>query len=98
MLQACYVPPGLTHHHCHRYPIAKISLLAEAVFFASGVTTAVDAGSTGCTTYTDCWPFIQLDCVIACIFAVLLGKNIPRLCVPQLCVFLPGFLLDFSPT
>ena len=76
----------------------QISLLAEAVFFASGVTTAVDAGSTGCTTYTDCWSFIQLDCVIACIFAVLLGKNIPRLCVPQLCVFLPGFLLGFSPT
>ncbi len=29
-----------------------------------------------------------LDCVTACIFAALLGKIIPCLCVPQLCVYL----------
>ena len=44
----CYVTPGLIDHHCHLYPLAKIGLPAEAVCFASGVTTAVDAGSTGC--------------------------------------------------
>ena len=55
----CYVTPGLIDHHCHLYPLAKIGLPAEAVCFASGVTTAVDAGSTGCATYPDHRPFIQ---------------------------------------
>ena len=32
-----------------------------------------------------------LDCVTACIFAALLGKIIPCLCVPQLCVYLALF-------
>lgn len=55
----CYVIPGLIDHHCHLYPLAKIGLPAEAVCFASGVTTAVDAGSTGCATYAQHRPFIQ---------------------------------------
>lgn len=55
----CYVTPGLVDHHCHLYPLAKIGLPAEAVCFASGVTTAVDAGSTGCATYAEHRPFIQ---------------------------------------
>jgi len=55
----CYVTPGLIDHHCHLYPLAKIGLPAEAVCFASGVTTAVDAGSTGCATYALHRPFIQ---------------------------------------
>ncbi len=55
----CYVTPGLIDHHCHLYPLAKIGLPAEAVCFASGVTTAVDAGSTGCATYPEHRPFIQ---------------------------------------
>jgi len=57
----CYVTPGLIDHHCHLYPLAKIGLPAEAVCFASGVTTAVDAGSTGCATYAEHRPFIQLS-------------------------------------
>ncbi len=32
-----------------------------------------------------------LDCVTACIFAALLGRIIPCLCVPQLCVYLALF-------
>lgn len=32
-----------------------------------------------------------LDCVTACIFAALLGKIIPCLCLPQLCVYLTLF-------
>ena len=32
-----------------------------------------------------------LDCVTACIFAALLGKIIPCLCLPQLCVYLALF-------
>lgn len=55
----CYVTPGLIDHHCHLYPLAKIGLPAEAVCFASGVTTAVDAGSTGCATYAQHRPFIR---------------------------------------
>lgn len=55
----CYVAPGLIDHHCHLYPLAKIGLPAEAVCFASGVTTAVDAGSTGCATYPEHRSFIQ---------------------------------------
>ena len=32
-----------------------------------------------------------LDCVTACIFAALLGKIVPCLCIPQLCVYLALF-------
>ena len=49
----CIVTPGLIDHHTHLYPFAKIGLPAEAVCFASGVTTAVDAGSTGCANYPE---------------------------------------------
>ena len=49
----CIVTPGLIDHHTHLYPFAKIGLPAEAVCFASGVTTAVDAGSTGCENYPE---------------------------------------------
>ena len=35
-----------------------------------------------------------LDCVTACIFAALLGKIIPCLCVPQLCVYLILFAVS----
>ena len=55
----CYVTPGLIDHHCHLYSLAKIGLPAEAVCFASGVTTAVDAGSTGCATYSEHCSFVQ---------------------------------------
>ena len=47
----CYVVPGLIDHHAHVQPLAKIGLPAEASCFASGVTTVVDAGSTGCANY-----------------------------------------------
>lgn len=47
----CYVVPGLVDHHAHLAPLARIGLPAEAVCFASGVTTAVDAGSTGCANF-----------------------------------------------
>lgn len=56
--EGCFVTPGLIDHHCHLYPLAKIGLPAEAVCFASGVTTAVDAGSTGCGTLEQHIPFI----------------------------------------
>ena len=47
----CYVTPGLIDHHAHVQPLARIGLPAEASCFASGVTTVVDAGSTGCSNY-----------------------------------------------
>lgn len=55
----CIVTPGLIDHHTHLFPLAKLGLPAEAVCFASGVTTAVDAGSTGCTNYAEKRPFLQ---------------------------------------
>lgn len=47
----CYVVPGLVDHHAHLAPLARIGIPSEAVCFASGVTTAVDAGSTGCANF-----------------------------------------------
>ena len=47
----CYVVPGLIDHHAHVQPLAKIGLPSEALCFSSGVTTVVDAGSTGCANY-----------------------------------------------
>ena len=47
----CLVVPGLIDHHAHIWPLAKIGLPAEAVCFSSGVTTVVDAGSTGALTF-----------------------------------------------
>lgn len=55
----CIVTPGLIDHHTHLYPFAKIGLPAEAVCFASGVTTAVDAGSTGYANYAERRTFLQ---------------------------------------
>ena len=55
----CIVTPGLIDHHAHLYPLAAIGLPAEAVCFASGVTTAVDAGSTGCDTFADYETFLS---------------------------------------
>lgn len=55
----CLVTPGLIDHHCHLYPLAAIGLPAEAACFASGVTTAVDAGSRGCRNFGETVPFIR---------------------------------------
>lgn len=49
--EGCYVLPGLIDHHAHLAPLARIGIPSEAVCFASGVTTAVDAGSTGCANF-----------------------------------------------
>ena len=49
--KGCYVTPGLIDHHTHLYPMAPIGTAPEAACFSAGVTTAVDAGSTGCNTY-----------------------------------------------
>lgn len=47
----CIVVPGLIDHHSHVYPLAKIGIPAESVCFSSGVTTVVDAGSTGAKNF-----------------------------------------------
>lgn len=55
----CYVTPGLVDHHAHLFPLAPIGIPAEAACFSSGVTTAVDAGSTGCRTYGERRSFLS---------------------------------------
>ena len=55
----CIITPGLIDHHAHVYPLAKIGIPAESLCFSSGVTTVVDAGSTGCDTYMRNRNFIQ---------------------------------------
>ena len=55
----CIITPGLIDHHAHVYPLAKIGIPAESICFSSGVTTVVDAGSTGCDTYMRNKSFIQ---------------------------------------
>lgn len=57
--EGCIVTPGLIDHHSHLFPIAKIGIPAEAMCFSSGVTTAVDAGSSGCDTFEKYLPFIE---------------------------------------
>lgn len=55
----CLVTPGLIDHHAHLYPMAPAGIPAEAVCFASGVTSAVDAGSTGCDSFERYRPFME---------------------------------------
>jgi predicted amidohydrolase len=55
----CVVTPGLVGHHAHFYPLVGIGIPAEGVCFSSGVTAAVDAGSTGCATYRQYRPFLE---------------------------------------
>ena len=51
-VSGCIVTPGLLDHHCHLYPLADlIGLPGEAVMFSNGVTSAVDAGSSGAANY-----------------------------------------------
>lgn len=45
------VAPGLIDGHAHIWPLTNMGVQAESACFPSGVTTAVDAGSTGCATY-----------------------------------------------
>ena len=54
----CIVVPGLIDHHSHVYPLAKIGIPAESVCFSSGVTTVVDAGSTGAKNFRQHKDFI----------------------------------------
>ena len=55
----CIITPGLIDHHAHVWPLAKIGIPAESVCFSSGVTTVVDAGSTGAMTFRQHKDFIS---------------------------------------
>lgn len=55
----CYVTPGLIDHHTHIYPLASMGISGEGGCFGAGVTTAVDAGSTGCGTYENHRPWMK---------------------------------------
>lgn len=60
----CYVTPGLIDHHAHVYPLMRTGIPAEAICFSSGVTTVVDAGSTGHATYENYRAYIQSQTMI----------------------------------
>ncbi len=47
----CWVCPGLIDFHMHVEPLSELGVCAEAACFPSGITTAVDCGSTGCANY-----------------------------------------------
>ena len=57
----CYVTPGLIDHHAHIWPLAQIGIPAESACFSAGVTTVVDAGSTGSAAYAAYRPYIQIE-------------------------------------
>lgn len=57
--RGCLVCPGLIDMHAHLYPFLPTGIPAEAVCFSTGVTTAVDAGSSGCGTYPYYRPFLE---------------------------------------
>lgn len=49
--EGCIVTPGLIDFHAHVYPLTEIGIPAEATCFSSGITTIVDAGSSGAANY-----------------------------------------------
>ncbi|MBF4693153.1 metallo-dependent hydrolase [Fusibacter ferrireducens] len=55
----CIVTPGLIDFHAHVYPLAEIGIPTEVTCFSSGITTIVDAGSTGCANYESYRGFIN---------------------------------------
>lgn len=57
--QGCIVCPGLIDSHIHLWPLTNMGVLAEATGFPSGVTTLIDAGSSGCGTYECHRPAVQ---------------------------------------
>ncbi len=60
----CIVTPGLIDHHSHIYPLMKTGVPSEGTCFSAGVTTVVDAGSTGCDTYEATREFILKDTLL----------------------------------
>ena len=60
----CIVTPGLIDHHSHVYPLMKTGVPSEGTCFGAGVTTVVDAGSTGCDTYEAAREFLQKDTLL----------------------------------
>lgn len=55
----CMITPGLVDMHAHIYPFLPTGIPAEAVCFSTGVTTVVDAGSSGCGTFPYYKPFLE---------------------------------------
>ncbi len=48
----CIVTPGLIDYHCHvAVNVTDLGISGESTYFPSGVTTVVDAGSTGTANY-----------------------------------------------
>jgi len=61
LASGCIVTPGLVDHHAHIWPLANIGLPAASACFGAGVTTVVDAGSSGPATYHMYRPYLDLE-------------------------------------
>lgn len=55
----CVITPGLIDGHLHLFPLIKAGVSAEAFSFPSGATSAADAGSLGCHTFTQMAGFLE---------------------------------------
>lgn len=62
--EGCYVTPGLIDHHAHIYPLMRTGIPSESACFSAGVTTVVDAGSTGYANYEAYRSFIQSETLL----------------------------------
>lgn len=52
----CLLTPGWIDAHIHLWPMVSFGVQPESTCYPSGVTVAVDAGSTGSATYELCRP------------------------------------------
>lgn len=57
--KGCIVAPGFIDVHTHLWPLTDMGVQVESTCFPSCVTTAIDAGSCGCSTYENFRPAIQ---------------------------------------
>lgn len=55
----CIITPGLIDGHLHLFPLIKAGVSAEAFSFPSGATSAADAGSLGCHTFSQMIGFLD---------------------------------------
>lgn len=61
--EGCYVVPGLVDYHTHMCYSRGVSVYPD-LFLPTGVTTAVDAGSTGCANFDNYYKALVCHCLV----------------------------------